>query len=321
MPLIFNYKNIGILVAVMTLALIVMGYLFFYSHLQGRYCMTGAFLADQPTTGDIEKFTADYGKRPRIVLIFLDWGKFPEQQVIRDVYGRGSILMITWEPWDAVRKTGIDPAVLCEGKYDEYIRRFALKLKAIGQPVFLRFAHEMNGNWYPWSGQKISPESYQEMYRYIHDAFSRVPADNVQWVFSINAENVPSENEYVLCYPGDRYVDYVGLDGYNWGTTQSWSRWRSFKEIFSSIYRDVNRRHHKPIIISEFSSTSVGGDKAKWIEEALRDIKAMPAVKGFVLFNLDKETDWRFPPASASGKKLNERLRDSYFKNTPEKTL
>jgi beta-mannanase len=151
--------------------------------------------------------------------------------------------------------------------------------------------------------------------------FDEVGARNVRWVFSINSENIPPENVYTDYYPGDRYVDYIGLDGYNWGAAQSWSRWRSFKEIFSGIYRDVIRRYKKPVILSEFSSSSAGGDKVRWGDEALREIRKMPEVKGFVLFNVDKETDWRFPPDAASGQKLKVGLKAPYFLEAGEGKL
>jgi endoglucanase len=282
---------------------------------KGTECLTGAFLEDKPSIAAIEKFKMDYGKRPAVVLVFLDWGQYPDEAVIRDVYNSGSMLMVTWEPWNAEDKKGIDFPALLAGKDDAYIREFALKLKSIERPVFLRFAHEMNGDWYPWSGMKIGEEVYAEMFRHIWDVFDEAGVRNVRWVFSINTENVPPQNKYTDCYPGDRYVDYIGLDGYNWGSTKDWSRWTSFKDIFFNVYEDVTRRYKKPVVISEFSSTSTGGDKALWIEDALQELKRMPKVKGFILFNVDKETDWRFVPGSKEGRALRKGWDSSYFRD------
>ena len=283
---------------------------------KGVECLTGAFLADRPSMTSIEAFKADYGKRPAVVLIFLDWGKYPDEVMARDVYKSGSVLMITWEPWDAVQKSAIDYDGLLVGQDDAYIREFALKLKAISRPVLLRFAHEMNGNWYPWSGQKIGGEKYRQLFRYVRKIFDSVGAGNVRWVFSINAENVPPENGYADCYPGGRFVDYIGLDGYNWGVTRAWSRWRSFKDLFSGPYGEVVKQYQKPVIISEFGTTSAGGDKARWIDEALKEVKHMPAIKALVLFNVDKETNWKVPSASEAGRVLKNGFADSYFRDS-----
>lgn len=286
-----------------------------------RGCFVGAFIEDRPTTASIEKFSADYGKRPAVVLMFLDWGKYPDETVMRDIYGQESIPMVTWEPWYAVEKQGIDYDAVLAGNEDTYIREFARRLQGSRGTVLLRFAHEMNGDWYPWSAQKIGAERYKQLFRHVREIFDEVRAANVRWVFTVNAENVPAQNAYGACYPGDRFVDYIGLDGYNWGSTQPWSRWRSFKEIFSGVYREAVKSYRKPVIVAEFSSTSAGGDKARWIGEALGSVRQMPEVKGLVLFNIHKETDWGFPPDAPEGRKLREGLANAYFRGAPVKDL
>jgi len=281
------------------------------------YCLTGAFIGDVPGKTDIEGFEKDYGKKPYIVMVFIDWGRLIEGRVIDDVYSRNCVLMVTWEPWDAVNKKGIGYNKLIAGNYDDYIRQFAGQLRRIKKPVYLRFAHEMNGNWYPWSGVEIGKDAYTNMYRRVKDIFDKEKADNVRWVFSVNWEDVPKEdNHFTAYYPGDGYVDYVGIDGYNWGTTQNWSHWISFRRIFNKVYEEVISTYQKPVLISEFGCASKGGNKARWIKHAMENIKDMPGVKGFVLFNRDKEANWEFQPGEPAGKELKRQLRDKYFKDS-----
>ncbi|MFH1395240.1 MAG: glycosyl hydrolase [Candidatus Omnitrophota bacterium] len=284
---------------------------------RGNNCFTGAFISDKPSGKDIREFKKDYGKKPFIVLVFVDWEQFVPDEVINDVYKEDCVLMVTWEPWKAQKKTGINYKELLEGKYDPYINEFAEKIKNIKKPVFLRFAHEMNGNWYPWSGTKISKELYIKMYRYVHKLCKKAGANNVKWIFSINAEDVPKEkNNYFLnYYPGNRYVDYVGIDGYNWGNTYSWSKWTAFKDIFKKPYKEITAKIHKPVIIAEFSSADTGGDKGVWIKEAMQEIRRLRRVKAFVLFNVNKEAKWQFDAAAASGEALKKQLAGTYFKD------
>jgi len=282
-----------------------------------HFCLTGAFLADRPSVGDIKDFYRDYGKRPFLVMIFTDWNKFPDGKAVKGIYSSGSTPFITWEPWKAYEKEAIDYDGLIRGNYDEYIRDFSARLKNLKKPVFLRFAHEMNGNWYPWAGTKIGPGKYIAMYRHVKDIFDKGGVKNVKWVFSVNWENVPrGNNSFLLYYPGSGYADYVGIDGYNWGNVKSWSKWMSFKEIFGNIYDEITDKINKPVMISEFSSTSSGGDKAEWIRNALEEIKKMKKVKAFVLFNVDKETDWSFSADEKCGKELKKKLADTYFKDS-----
>jgi len=283
------------------------------------YCLTGAFLSDKPSRKDIVDFKNKYGKNPFLVMVFVEWDKFVDDEIIADVYSSDCVLFVTWEPWYADKEEPINYEGLLTGKYDQYINKFAGELKQIKGDVYLRFAHEMNGNWYPWAASKIGSQQYVALHRYVKDIFDDIGADNVKWVFSINWENVPNENSYLKCYPGTDYVDYVGIDGYNWGNTKSWSKWMSFKEIFEIRYNEVVNSLEKPVLISEFSSTSSGGDKSRWIKAAMNNIKHMEMIKGFVLFNADKETDWSFPIEADSGRELKEQLKKDYFKDKNEK--
>ncbi|MDO8663085.1 MAG: glycosyl hydrolase [Candidatus Omnitrophota bacterium] len=277
-------------------------------------CFTGAFLSDNPSSEDIRYFKHSYGKNPFLVMIFIDWNKPLLAKIVQDVYGENCVLFITWEPWDALKQTGIDYNALINGKYDKYITDFALSLKKIDEVVFLRFAHEANGDWYPWSAKKIGKESYIQLYRHVKDIFDQHNLNKVKWIFSVNWEDVPKEqNDFMLYYPGDKYVDYAAIDGYNWGRTKPWSKWMSFREIFVNRYNEITKHTNKPVLISEFSSTASGGDKAVWIREAMQTIKEMPALRGFIIFNLEKERDWSFPPESSYGKELKTQLRDAYF--------
>jgi len=278
------------------------------------HCLTGAFLADAPSAKDINNFRNEFGKSPYLVMVFVDWDNYVPDNVVSDVYSQGSVLFITWEPWKAADRSGIDYDSLLNGGYDKYISDFSLQLKAVGKPVFLRFGHEMNGDWYPWSALKLGKEKYISIYRHVKDIFGRNNVNNVKWVFSVNWEDVPKDkNSFICYYPGDAYVDYVGIDGYNWGTNKPWSKWMGFYEIFGKRYAEIQNDIHKPVLITEFSSTSEGGNKGEWIRKALQSIKKMPNVQGFILFNVNKETDWGFLGTDESAKILKKQLKDPYF--------
>ncbi len=280
------------------------------------FCWTGAFLADHPTAQDVEQFQKDFGKKPYLILLFIDWERYVDEQDIKNLTQAGCNLLITWEPWHAQEKTGIGYDDLLAGKYDTYINQFGRQLKDIPKTVYLRFAHEMNGNWYPWCLEKLGKQKFVAVYRHVKDVIDAAGAKNVRWVFSVNAEDVPAGQGPVLSYyPGDTYVDYTGIDGYNWGDTKSWSKWTSFKHIFGPKYKELSQRISKPIMITEFSSASRGGDKKEWIQKAMKDMQRMDKIKSFVLFNVDKETDWSFSADEDSGKELKAQLQNDYFRD------
>ncbi|MBI5078579.1 hypothetical protein HZB08_00965 [Candidatus Saganbacteria bacterium] len=160
-------------------------------------------------------------------------------------------------------------------------------------------AHEFNIDGYPWGivNNDKNPEIYIRAFRHVVDIFKKEKTLNVKWVWAPMNYSFPDEpwNDWTKAYPGDEYVDWVGFDGYNWGTTQSWSDWQVLKYLFRDQVRLARKLWPtKPVMIAEFASAEKGGNKAAWIREipgylktSMRDIDAM------VWFDLKKETDWR----------------------------
>jgi hypothetical protein len=217
--------------------------------------------------------------------------------------------------------------------YDSTIRARARGLKNLGSPVFLRWGHEMNGNWYPWSGYANNdrgatngPARYVAAFRHIHNIFESEGANNVLWVWSPNSESVPNSgwNHWTKYYPGDAYVDWVGIDGYNWGSTESWSMWRSFRRIFRPVYDDYAGR--KPIMIAETASVEQGGDKSRWIAGMWTQVRVhMTGIKAVVYFNVPKGHSWPITSSSSAQRKYRNMGNAPYFRrvedsNAPEVT-
>jgi len=136
------------------------------------------------------------------------------------------------------------------GKYDNLIKSYALAVKAFTCQIMLSFGHEMNGWWYPWGMPSTKPSTFIAAWRHIHDLFSGEGVTNVIWSWDPSHQYAQFKAGKVASpasewYPGDRYVDWVGLDGYlNPG--------QNFKEVFThqlASIRSVARS--KPIYLAE----------------------------------------------------------------------
>ena len=185
------------------------------------------------------------------------------------------------------------------GTYDSYIREFAEAARKWGHPFFLRFDWEMNGNWFPWSEGVNGNQSgeFVAAWRHVHDIFSAVGASNVTWVWCPNVDPEGALHDLGSLYPGDEYVDWTGLDGYNWGLNPANpDRWRSFNELYESTYHRIVDAvaPDKPMLIGEMGSTEDGGSKADWIEEALTAIPVdYTQIHGLLWFDTyDDGMDW-----------------------------
>jgi beta-mannanase len=120
-------------------------------------------------------------------------------------------------------------------------------------------------------------------WRHVRGRFDRAGAGNVRWVWCPDAglRETPLED----LYPGDDAVDWVALDGYNWGDVRPESGWRSFEEIFGDAYDALGRLTDRPLMVAETASTELGGDKAAWIAEAFAALpKRFPRVRALSWF-------------------------------------
>ena len=185
---------------------------------------------------------------------------------------------------------------------DDDIHYFLGKM-ILCHPVYcLHLGHEMNGNWYPWAAAmgNSTPQDYILAWQHMHDIFSNKSLDStrLQWIWCVNnadVGNYTAEDYWV----GDNYVDWIGVDGYNWGATQSWSVWSWPNQIFDNMIGRLRLLTTiKPLCISEHGTTSIHtgntsdiASKNNWLNEFciymnISQIQMAP------YFNIDKETDW-----------------------------
>jgi cellulose synthase (UDP-forming) len=267
---------------------------------------TAAWTANDLT--QVNAFEQTAHAHASIVMWFADWEHARvEQAQLRAIAKRGSIPEISWEPWDytlGLRRAQpqYTLASIIDGRHDAYIRAWAQQLRAYGSPVLLRFAQEMNGDWYPWSESTNGnrPGQFVAAWRHVHDIFTAQGATNVSWVWSPVARYGVALN--TADYPGSAYVDIVGLSGFNGGTALPWTGWRSFSSLFNTSLATLHSlAPTKPVQIAEVGSAEAGGDKAAWITSMFSDLRAHPYVTSVVWFDLMKQTDWRINSSPAAG--------------------
>lgn len=294
-----------------------------------------------PLSNDVNNVAAAVGEYPSMVATYKDWKSSFNAAEVQAVYDAGSQPMITWEPWDAAVGGANQPtynlATIYNGQHDAYIDSWinSIKAQSTPKPILLRFAHEMNGDWYPWgyqvNGNSIgtydsvnhrSNGDYAKAWRYVHDKFTAAGIDNtkVQWVFAPNATSASGIDFYNF-WPGADYVDYNGLDGFNWGTHQTWSTWQGPWDVLGGGLWHLNNDADvsgKPIIITETASVQSEGSnsQAQWIRDLVYWLANEPSnanVVGFIYFDYNKMEgsqmiDWRFDATSDGVTAMKEEL-------------
>lgn len=254
------------------------------------------------------------------------------------VTSAGMVPMISWMPVDQNRKdVNILPEITA-GLWDDYLIEWSNRFMnwrnshvETKPDILLRFGHEFNGNWYSYSD---SPDAYKQAYRYIHKLFEAQGANEfIEWVWCANNLNIDTVNDITSYYPGDAFVDWTSIDGYNWGTNYSWTSWESFTEVYADTYNTlVTNYPEKPIMIAEFGSTEpadvpdrswgqsgddsdINEDKDIWLNDMLATLeKNFPAIRAVSLFNINKELGWSITESGNTGLTgMNLGLASDYF--------
>jgi hypothetical protein len=170
---------------------------------------SGALLGQYYGDGSLAQTTARLGRTLSVHLVYYAWKDDWTAGATPADLAAGRIPLVNWEP------AGIDFANIVSGSLDATIDARAASAKQLGKPFFLDFAAEMNGDE-AWSGNDA--KLYVDAYRHIHDRFVAAGATNVVWAWCPNVTDTDGSNQTTLdYYPGDSYVDWTGVDGYNWG--------------------------------------------------------------------------------------------------------
>jgi Beta-mannanase len=278
-----------------------------------RTTLIGAWLGTWPskTEKNIESFNQLSNHHSDIIHTYVfttqdmdDWESFMDY-----VHEQGAINLLTimMRNSDNGEYSTVD---VNNGRLDAYYTALAIQMKNWqgGSEIWIQPMYEANGYWFGWgignSGVNTN-ESFRMAFQRIVKIFRDNGAYNVKFVYNVNYGNNGEGASFMDAYPGDGYVDFVSIDGYNWGTSQTWSKWYSFRQTFDAAYEALVNGSNKPVIIAEVASAEKGGDKAAWISDMKKQIQsgAYPELIAVIWFNdYDKyqKVDWRIDSSDSS---------------------
>jgi len=287
---------------------------------QSRYF--GLYTTQSPFSwSEFDDVSSKVGAQPNMAGYFQGWDQDFDANAVTRSWAKGDLPFLTWEsrPLKAANDQVVDPdyelGKIIDGDFDAYLTKYAQDIVATGLPLAIRLDHEMNGNWYPWAEgvNDNTAGQYRDMWRHVHDVFEAQGAgDLVAWVWApTRAEGVPTKNrslEYTASlYPGDEYVDWVGMTGYLRNSAET-PQSGDFAGTFGKTLGYLRAITDKPIVLAEIGAAELGStkdaQKPRWID-SLFDTLADPAnsdIVGFAWFNLTATTvssgsyltnDWR----------------------------
>jgi mannan endo-1,4-beta-mannosidase len=230
----------------------------------------------------VSSFAASIGTKPNLIGKYVAWHTSFDAHAAAKAWSYGALYYMAWEPY------GTTLASIAAGHSDAYITKFARAVRALNLPVAISFGHEMNGNWYPWASNLASAADFVAAWRHIHNLFIAAGASNVIWVWNPNVITALPQVQLQPYYPGDAYVDWVGITGY-FATTGP----HSFKGLYGPTMSEIRRFTAKPFIIAE-TAVETGPAQTAAVRSLISGIEHRSKVLGLVWFDYDKAgVDWR----------------------------
>lgn len=236
----------------------------------------------------VAQFRAAIGAKVNLAGYYSGWGEGFQSAFATTAWEHGAETVVDVDPPHGQTAMG----AVAAGRDDGYVRQLAEAIRAFGHPVVLDFGHEMNGNWSGFGYPSVRPATFVAAYRHVYNVFQQVGANDVTWVWAVNVlqGGATSPGPY---FPGNGYVDWIGIDGYDWTGTLT------FQQRFDPTLAEIRRLSTKPVLISE-TSVLPTPNAARQVRSWLTGIEA-DHLLGLVWFDVNKthsaaktdKHDWR----------------------------
>lgn len=252
------------------------------------------------------------GRQARIASYYTGFGAVFPGELARELSAGGRrAVMVSWDP---------GPTRFAEwaaGAHDDYLQQIVDAARDYPYDLYVRPWPEMNGDWSAFQptpdGRTPSGGTYREFkaaWRHVVRFTRGHGATNIKWVFNPASDVYPATTPVRAIWPGQRFVDVLGIDGFNWGQDKGWGRWLTFRQVFRPMYRRLTALHPTaPVWICEFGSkeprvhdgapSDPDRNKGRWLRDAF-NFTGFPRLRALVYFHIRKERDWRLNSSPAA---------------------
>ncbi|MBI3984486.1 MAG: hypothetical protein HY344_00895 [Candidatus Levybacteria bacterium] len=278
---------------------------------------------ENQTLSEIDAFAKSVGQYPGTFSIWNNFGDyggtsdgsstaFPSKTLLDGLDQRGITPVIFMQPVGAAihLPQGANPnnppqgalkysnKEITKGSFNAYLTAWAKDAKAYGKTVILRYAHEMNGHWFPWSEWKESASNGRSYYNVGNTAENYIAA----WrqVYKVIKEDVGANNVKFLWapwagaperwYPGNKYVDYVGFDEYD-----ALEKDKSMADLYAPIIAKLRELSNKKIIVAEtgVDERFANPKRSDWLKNGISDVYTRYSdVLAVIYFNFSQWNLW-----------------------------
>lgn len=246
--------------------------------------LMGVYEPDAPFAWDQQAaFGSATGATMRIAVYYSGWFEKFRASFAQLAWRHGSYVLVQIEP------RTVTLASIAAGRWDSFLRSYALAVRSFGHPVILSFGHEMNGTWYSWGAGHTSPAAFVAAWRHVVRVFRLARASNAVWAWTVNSVNAASA-ALRQWWPGGSWVNLVGIDGYYYRAADT------FSSVFGRTIALIRTFSNAPVLITE-TAVGVTADRAQQITALIAGVRA-GHLAGMVWFDRAQDQgiyhqDWR----------------------------
>jgi Glycosyl hydrolase family 26 len=239
----------------------------------------------------VAEFARVAGRQLNLVGYYSGWREPFMKSFARTVHAHGAVTLVQMDPTD------VSIPEIAAGRYDSYLRSYADSVRRFGQPVVIGFGHEMNAPWYSWGYGQVPAPTFVAAWRHVVTLFRGQGAHNVTWLWTLQADE-PGTGPIASWWPGSQYVTWVGIDGYYYRSSDT------FSSVFGKTITQVRILTGRPVLLSETAAGPQADQSAK-IADLFKGMRQYGTL-GLVWFDIAQNDgiyhqDWHIEDHPAAG--------------------
>jgi len=249
--------------------------------------------------GPVASFAKAAGQRPNIVEYVSQWHEPFPSSYAQTLHRHRAIMLVQMDP------TYVTAKRITAGRYDGYLRSYAVSARDFGHAVIISFGQEMNAPWYSWGYRHTPPATFVAAWRHIVTLFRAQGADNVTWLWTVSADQAGT-GPVASWWPGAHFVTWVGIDGYYSRPSDTFAR------VFGHTINQVRAFTRNPMLLT--TAVAAGTGQPAGISNLFQGMRRYHAL-GLVWFDQttratgNSHVDWRLedsaPARAAFGRALS----------------
>lgn len=259
---------------------------------------------DAITSADVDAYESAVGHRVAWVYFSHEWVHGEGFPLVTTTWirARGSVPFVrimmrsVAETGRTTVETTYGLSSIVAGEHDAALAAWGDAARSFGTPLIAEWGTEMNGEWFPWNGAHNGKAAgvalFRAAYQHIVSIIRSREARNVTWAFHINGDDEPGAdwNRFEQYYPGDDYVDWLGISAY--GAQSPDGPCPDFiAGVDAAVARLSAMAPTRPIFVLELGTTKTARQcdptPEAWTSEALEALVGgrWPAIRGFAWWN------------------------------------